>query len=34
MPNYLLGKTYKIVNDIDDMVYVGSTTRPLYEHWK
>ena len=34
MPNYLLGKTYKIVNDIDDMVYVGSTTRPLYERWK
>ena len=34
MPNYLLGKTYKIVNDNDDMVYVGSTTRPLYERWK
>ena len=34
MPNYLLGKTYKIVNDIDDMVYVGSTTRPLCERWK
>ena len=26
MPNYNNGKIYKIVNSIDDMIYIGSTT--------
>ena len=29
MIDYLKAKTYKIINDIDDYVYVGSTTQPL-----
>ena len=29
MPNYNNGKIYKIVNNIDDMVYIGSTTTKL-----
>ena len=33
MPIYLLGKTYKRVNNIDDMIYVRSTTRLLCERW-
>jgi len=27
--NYQNGKVYKIVNDVNDMVYIGSTTTPL-----
>ena len=27
-------KVYQIVNDVDDMVYIGSTYRPLQERWK
>jgi len=27
--NYQNGKIYKIVNDVNDMVYIGSTTQPL-----
>jgi len=26
MPNYQNGKIYKIINDIDDKIYIGSTT--------
>ena len=29
MPNYQLAKIYKIVDDIDDIVYVGSTSQRL-----
>ena len=29
MPNYKLGKIYKIVNSVDDKVYVGHTTERL-----
>ena len=29
MPNYNNGKIYKIVNNIDNMVYIGSTTTKL-----
>ena len=29
MPNYQNGKIYQIVNDIDDEIYVGSTTKAL-----
>ena len=29
MPNYMNGKVYKIVNDIDNYVYIGSTTLAL-----
>ena len=29
MPNYNNGKIYKIVNNIDDMIYIGSTTTKL-----
>ncbi len=31
MPNYQSGKIYKIVNDIDDRIYIGSTTYPLHK---
>ena len=27
MPNYQLGKVYKLVNDDDDQIYIGSTTQ-------
>jgi hypothetical protein len=29
MPNYQNGKIYKIVNDIDDQIYIGSTCQKL-----
>ena len=29
MPNYNNGKIYKIVNNIDNMIYIGSTTTKL-----
>ena len=29
MPDYSLGKIYKIVNDIDDEIYIGSTADTL-----
>ena len=29
MPNYKNGKIYKIVNDIDDFIYIGSTCLAL-----
>ncbi len=29
MVNYQLGKIYKIVNDVNDIVYIGSTCNPL-----
>ena len=29
MPDYSKAKIYKIINDIDDYVYIGSTTQPL-----
>ena len=29
MPNYNNGKVYKIVNNIDNMIYIGSTTCKL-----
>ena len=29
MIDYSKAKTYKLINDIDDYVYVGSTTQPL-----
>jgi len=31
MVNYANGKIYKIVNNIDDEIYVGSTCNPLYK---
>lgn len=31
MVNYQNGKIYKIVNDVDDQIYVGSTTQKLYK---
>ena len=33
MNKYEHSKIYKIVTDVDDMVYVGSTTHELYERW-
>ena len=33
MPNYQNSKVYKIWNDCNDMVYVGSTTQPLSKRW-
>lgn len=33
MPDYSKGKIYKIENDIDDEVYIGSTVQPLCERW-
>ena len=29
MPNYNNGKVYKIVNNIDNLIYIGSTTCSL-----
>ena len=29
MPNYQLGKIYKIVNDVNDKIYIGSTCQTL-----
>ena len=34
MNKYEHSKIYKIVNDVDDMVYVGSTIKPLDERWR
>ena len=34
MNKYKHSKIYKIVNDVDDMVYIGSTFRPLQKRWK
>ena len=31
MVNYKNGKIYKIVNNVNDLVYYGSTTQPLYK---
>ena len=31
MPNFQLGKVYKLVNTVDDNIYVGSTCRTLKE---
>ena len=31
MPCYQNGKVYKIVNDVDDKIYIGSTCNPLYK---
>jgi len=31
MPNYANGCVYKLVNDVDDKIYVGSTTQPLHK---
>jgi len=33
MPDYTKTVIYKIVNNVDDQIYVGSTTRPLYQRW-
>ena len=33
MNKYEHSKIYKIVNDVDDMVYVGSTIKPLDKRW-
>jgi group I intron endonuclease len=33
MPNYQNGKIYKIVNDIDDEIYIGSTVCELYKRY-
>ena len=33
MNKYQNGKIYKIINDVDDMVYIGSTILELYERW-
>lgn len=29
MPNYQLGKIYQIINDVNNIVYIGSTCQPL-----
>lgn len=34
MPNYQNGKIYKIVNTVDDKIYVGSTTLSLTKRFK
>jgi len=31
--NYANGKIYKIVNDVNDMIYIGSTTQSLAKRW-
>jgi group I intron endonuclease len=31
--NYANGKIYKIWNDVNDKLYVGSTTQPLYKRF-
>lgn len=33
MPDYSKGKIYKIENDIDDEIYIGSTIQPLSVRW-
>lgn len=33
MPYYIEGKIYKIVNDIDDKIYIGSTCNPLHKRF-
>ena len=33
MNKYEHSKIYKIVNDVNDMIYVGSTTEPLDKRW-
>lgn len=34
MPDYSKGKIYKIENDIDDEIYIGSTVQPLCKRWE
>jgi hypothetical protein len=34
MPNYQEGKIYKIVNDVNDQVYIGSTTQALIKRFR
>ena len=34
MNRFKHSKILKIVNDVDDMVYVGRTCRPLQKRWK
>jgi len=34
MPDYSKGKIYKILNNIDDDIYVGSTTETLGQKWQ
>jgi len=34
MPNYKTSKIYKIIDNTNDSIYVGSTTRPLKERLK
>jgi hypothetical protein len=34
MPNYKCAKIYKIINDIDDEIYIGSTTQTLDNRFK
>jgi len=31
--DYKNGKIYKIVNDVNDLIYIGSTTQPLYKRF-
>jgi hypothetical protein len=32
MPNYQLGKIYKVVNDVNGICYIGSTAQPTLAH--
>ncbi len=34
MPNYNSGKIYKIINDIDDKIYISTTIVSLYQRMK
>ncbi len=34
MPDFSNAKIYKITNDIDDEIYIGSTTQRLCDRWK
>ena len=33
MNKYEQGKIYKLVNSVNDMIYIGSTTEPLHKRW-
>jgi len=33
MMDYKNGKIYKLVNDVNDIIYIGSTTQPLYKRF-
>ncbi len=33
MPNYQNGKIYRIINDVDNEEYVGSSCSPLWKRW-